>query len=64
MPKLIAVIAFLSAMTSSVFAFDVAKRNQHCAEACSGKGNKCTINCTHRCDYQGGPALNQTNVIR
>lgn len=43
MPKLIAVIAFLSGMTSSVFAFDVAKCNQHCAEACGGKGNKCTI---------------------
>jgi hypothetical protein len=38
MPKLIAVIAFLSAMTSSVFAFDVAKCNQHALKPAVGKG--------------------------
>jgi hypothetical protein len=54
MSKLIAVTAFLCLVTSSAFAFDVAKCNQHCAESCSGKGPMCSINCAHRCNYQGG----------
>jgi hypothetical protein len=54
MSKLIALTALLYLATSSAFAFDVAKCNQHCAENCSGKGNMCSLNCSHRCNYQGG----------
>jgi hypothetical protein len=52
--KLIALAALFCLTTSSAFAFDVARCNQHCAENCAGKGNMCSVNCTHRCDYQGG----------
>jgi hypothetical protein len=62
MYKLIAVTALLYLVTSPALAFDAAKCNQHSADSCAGKGNKCSINCTHM-QLSGRSALTESHFI-